>query len=395
MNPNNISSFFKEIKGLDSNEVAKTGILKILFYIYYLEEYLLTNDLNKIFKDYQNQNYSLINPKWIQKYKELYNYKSISDYLKDSNNHITVNYNNLDGNIKIILDSYLAKNSNSTIIELPEKLLNIDEMKPLLIEYEELSFYGKNYLISEKIIEMIKQYVFKNKFLSIPLNKINVINNNIFLFDNNKLIIGNLFDELLFKPKYILNYGNSNTLQSERNLFISNSVEKYLELRGCKNNIIYEKQILKNENYKNIGELIVLNNESLLNKKNKIIFKNLQKKDDIIHEVIKIDSKYKMTSNYTISSNFSNNRYNFQTKNNYISFSNNIQENGIQNKEIENNEKESFENENKSKDNEIKKLKNKKLSDEEKIEFKKDKNNDKIKKYEEKNYLIEIKEKEI
>ena len=157
MNHNNISAFFKEIKGLDSNELAKTRILKILFYIYYLEEYLLTNDLNKIFKDYQNQNYSLINPKWIQKYKELYNYKSISDYLKDSNNYITVNYNNLDGNIKIILDSYLAKNSNLTITELPEKILNIDEMKPLLIEYEELSFYGKNYLISEKILEMIKQ----------------------------------------------------------------------------------------------------------------------------------------------------------------------------------------------------------------------------------------------
>ena len=157
LNTNNISAFFKEIKGLDSNEVAKAGILKILFYIYYLEEYLLTNDLNKIFKDDKNQNFSLINPKWIQKYKELYNYKSISDYLKDSNNYIAVNYDNLDGNIKIILDSYLAKNSNSTIIELPEKLLNIDEMKPLLIEYEELSFYGKNYLISEKILEMIKQ----------------------------------------------------------------------------------------------------------------------------------------------------------------------------------------------------------------------------------------------
>ena len=369
LNPNNISSFYEEIKEFDLNKVIKTGILEILFYIYYYEEFLSTNDLNNIFKYCEGRNYSLINPKWIQKYKEFYNYESIYNFLKDNKNFISVNYNNLDVSIKTILDSYLAEHPNSKIKELPDNLLNIEEIKPILIEYEELSFYGTNYLISEKIIEMIKKNVFQNKFLSIQLNKIYAINNNIFLFDNKKLIIGNLFDEFLFKPKYILNYENSKTLESEKNLFISTSLEKYIEFRRCKINIIYEKQIMKNENCKDIGELIVLTNKSLFDDKNKINFKNLNKKEDIFHEVIIMDSKKKIILNNRYDSRKKRFHSSYGQKINYFSFSNNIYGNDnyqIQEKEIEKNEKEDLDNENKLKDNKIKKLKNKK----EKIELK-------------------------
>ena len=205
INSHNISYVYKKIKEFESNQMIKKEILKILFYIYYYEEHLLNSNLDNIFNDYQNLNYSLINSIWIQKFKEFYGYKRIYDYLKDYNSHNKFPNYNSDGNITIILNSYLDKYANSINSEFPESLVNTQEIKTCLIRYEGLSFYGNNYIISEKIFEMIKKNVFNDK-LSYKPNKIFSKKNNIFLVDNCKLIIGNLNEELIFIPKYILNY---------------------------------------------------------------------------------------------------------------------------------------------------------------------------------------------
>ena len=298
MNLQNISSLFKEIKELNYNEIFKKRILKILFYIYYFEEYLSKNDLSKIFKNYELK-YCLINSNWIQKYKEFYNYKEIQDFLKDNN---FVNYSNSDGNYEIILNSYLDKYPNLIYSEFPENLINYKEIKPFIIEYEKLSFYGKNYIISEKIIEMIKKNVFQNKNLPYQLSKIFSLKGNIFLVDNSKLIIGNLNDEFLFIPKYILNYKYYIILENEKSYFNSCSIGEYIELSDCKEDI-KEKQIMKNENSEEIGELIILNDESKLedknNNKNQESNKNI-KKDELkknINNDKSIYNKYKIKHN--------------------------------------------------------------------------------------------------
>ena len=197
-----------------------------MFYIYYFEEDLLNNKLCNIFNDYTKLNYSLINSIWITKFKEFYDYKGIYNYLKDYDKHNkSVNYNNLDGYITIILNSYLDKYANSINSEFPESLVNTQEIKTCLIWYEGLSFYGKNYIISQKIFEMIKKNVFNDK-LSYKPNKIFSKKNNIFLVDNCKLIIGNLNEELIFIPKYILNYNNL-LLLPHKYILLSSSTNKF------------------------------------------------------------------------------------------------------------------------------------------------------------------------
>ena len=80
----------------NGNKTNKNEIIKILVYIHFFEEYLIT-DLNQVFN--MHPNCSLINSNWIQKYKQFYEYKNIKEYLKNNNN---LNYNCLDGNISMI-----------------------------------------------------------------------------------------------------------------------------------------------------------------------------------------------------------------------------------------------------------------------------------------------------
>ena len=81
LNLQKLSSFYKFINNYGIKKIIKQDILKILFYIYYFEELLLTNnDLKQIFNDYQN--YYLINSNWMKELKEFYDYQKICNFIK-------------------------------------------------------------------------------------------------------------------------------------------------------------------------------------------------------------------------------------------------------------------------------------------------------------------------
>ena len=80
LNLQKLSSFYKFINNYGIKKIIKQDILKILFYIYYFEELLLTNnDLKQIFNDYQN--YYLINSNWMKELKEFYDYQKICNFI--------------------------------------------------------------------------------------------------------------------------------------------------------------------------------------------------------------------------------------------------------------------------------------------------------------------------
>ena len=225
LNLQKLSSFYKFINNHGIKKIIKQDILKILFYIYYFEEFLLTNiDLKKIFNDYQT--YFLINSNWMKELKEFYDYQKICNFIKQNKNlkFLNINYNTLDGHIKMILKSFLDKFSDSINSEFPENLKNNKKIQ------SDETFLEKYIIpIPEKILDMIK---FNNK-LNINSNKINVRKNDLFIYDNSLslLIIGNLNEKLLFIPKFKLKYSKLNCLYSDKEFFKSNSFEEYLKSR--------------------------------------------------------------------------------------------------------------------------------------------------------------------
>ena len=121
LNSQKLSSFDEFINNHGIKKIIKQDILKILFYIYYFEEFVLTNnDLKQIFNDYQN--YYLINSNWMKELKEFYDYQKISDFIKQNQKikNFKTNYNVLDGQIKMILKLFLDKFSDSINSEFPE-----------------------------------------------------------------------------------------------------------------------------------------------------------------------------------------------------------------------------------------------------------------------------------
>ena len=229
LNLQKLSSFYKFINNYGIKKIIKQDILKILFYIYYLEEFLLTNnDLKQIFNDYQN--YYLINSNWMKELKEFYDYQKICNFIKQNQKakNFKTNYGLLDGQIKMILKSFLDKYSDSVNSEFPENLKNNKEIKS-----DET--FSLKYIIPEKILDMIKKDIFNNKLYIKPY-KINVRKNDLFINDNSLslLIIGNLNEKLLFIPKFKLKYNKLNYLHSDKEFFKSNSFEEYLKSKECK-----------------------------------------------------------------------------------------------------------------------------------------------------------------
>ena len=91
---NTMNNFYSINKKLDT---VIDDIFKIFIYIFYYEK-ALSSSKNICFKEYKK--YILINPEWLEYYKNVYHYnelyKILEDYSKYNN---TLNYNNLDGHI--------------------------------------------------------------------------------------------------------------------------------------------------------------------------------------------------------------------------------------------------------------------------------------------------------
>ena len=296
---NNFSFGKNEIIQYNSQNSIK-NILSIFIYIFYFEKSLSLLEEN-VFN--QNQNYYIINIEWLDKFKKYYDYNKIYNILKTQYDihNIEINYNNFEGHIFTIQNLYF-KNIHLKISGQFEKYVNINEIYPKKKTKQNIEFYQNNFLIHEKIIEMIYKYNYPNEKIVIKPKKIIVKNDNIYLFDECSINIGNLNEQYLFSPQYIFFYNQLRIMTEEKEKLFCLSIKDYIESRKCIENN-YNIQTLIEENNKAIGKLIIFHT-NLKKEKRKNEFKEynidkiLKEKIDILEsENTQKDTKYEKELN--------------------------------------------------------------------------------------------------
>ena len=206
-------------------------------------------------------NYYLINRKWLEKYKEHYQYLQVIKNLTEIS--VGDNYNELKKN----LDSLDCKLFEKKIVDknigtFPDELKNPDLVFPKMEKYKSYEFPYNFDIINKDLFHLlikeedpndnyninVEINIKKQKKYKILLGKefiilIEEIKNNILLYSlesqNNKKI---------YQPKYVLNFNNSNLLQEQtRSIKKMKSFEDYISKLGIniKND---SKQSLKYNN---------------------------------------------------------------------------------------------------------------------------------------------------
>ena len=274
-NSNNIvTNKFNEEKSNKNNSINSNNrdILKLFIYIYYYEKSLLLDKYN--FFD-EKQDYYLINPEWLNKYKEYYDYQKLYKSLntrKINNKKQEISYNNLDKFINSILKIYSErnllnfnkKNVFDTTFDTMDSL-NFDNFKPPTKAKNSILFYTDCYIIDSKIYDLILKVFQKEEIDGIKKKKIFTRNENIYIMYLKKIIIGILNNELIFIPKYILSYDSPETFESEQKVLKSDTIEKYIISVNCDIDN-YNLQELKQYN-KKLGQLIIRKDKYLDNSK--------------------------------------------------------------------------------------------------------------------------------
>jgi len=259
-------------KNNSNSDNNNRDILKLFIYIFYYEKSLLVDNKDNIFDE--NKDYYLINPDWLNKYKEYYDYQKLYKCLntrKINSKKIEVNYSNLDKFINSILKIYseknllnFKKNVFDTTFDTMDSL-NIDDMKPPSKAKNNIVFYTNCYIIDSKIFDLILKIFQKEEIDIIKKKKIYSKNNNIYIMYLKKIIIGILNNELIFIPKYILSYDTPEIFESEKKIIQSETLEKYITSLNCDLDN-FNLQDLKQYN-KKLGQLIIRKDKYLENSK--------------------------------------------------------------------------------------------------------------------------------
>ena len=214
-----------------------------------------------------------------------------------------INYSNLEKHINEIL-LYIKDKINVDKIELPDKLITSNFINPLpKLTKSNIVYNDECFLIPLRIMDLIKEYTFKNNKISIKPNKIFSIDNNIYIIDSRKIIFGNINDELLFIAKYIFSYDSKDILEKEKDEIYSNTIIEYIQKRDCNQNDPNIQKLKTNKN-KKIGDFIILNKDSkaINSNSNEISDNPLLKKITNIKRFTKKEiyhSKYFNKNNYS------------------------------------------------------------------------------------------------
>ena len=173
-----------------------------------------------------NEEYYLINPKWLINFKEYYNYEKLYNLLSSQNNNNSINYNNLDDNIDYIINNY---NFNKDILnfekkELSEELIDIINIKCKFIKKYNKAFMVESIIFPSTIMELIIN-CYKLNLKYIFIKELIFKNNNIIYINSQSviIIIGKLNDYNYFVPKYIFSYNTLNIFKNEINIILSDS----------------------------------------------------------------------------------------------------------------------------------------------------------------------------
>ena len=250
----NNSSLIKqtEINQGDFLDIFKKELLKMFINLFYYEKSLsLERKENVLNMSNDNQNFYIINPQWLNEYKEYYNYKNLNNSLKlfDQKNS-KINYNNLDKYISNIIEIYV---NNKDILkfdntELSEDLKNQERMKPPVLKENNIIVKKSFFILSPKIMNFIKKLGFQKVELNILQKEILIKDKDIFICEFKSIIIGNLNNNLIFVPKIIFSYNLFEIIKFEQKLLLSNSINDYIKLRNCESNL----QKIKNDNKEEI-----------------------------------------------------------------------------------------------------------------------------------------------
>ena len=247
------------------NESFKKEILKILIYIFYYKKYLI-EEKEKVFSE--NFDYYIINPEWINKYLEFYDYQNLKHSLLNTTfkNLPIINYNNINKYINNFIDFYIKQNLINFEKEKLKDLLDIQKIFANSRMLKNNFFFNNCFIIHSNLFNIISKLELSNKIFSNYKKKIYVNNKDIYFIDLNNIIIGNLNKDI-FIPQYIFSYNALQILESERNIISSKKIEDYIKLRNCDTNNNNEKQNLISQNSK-IGLLIIFNNAIIFSQKN-------------------------------------------------------------------------------------------------------------------------------
>ena len=286
--------YLKYKQNIDNNkDNFKYDLLKIFISLFYYEKSLLLDKKEHIFNE--NNNYYLINSIWLKEYKKYYNSSHLYELLKQNDkNYNKLYYHNLDNKIDDIINSYIDKNDlNWNVNWLSQELSNLDIIEAQVQNNNEFYIYQNCYIINSKIMDMIKKFFFKNDKKSknnkifLEPKQLYYNNKNIYIFDNNNIIIGNTNINLNFITNYIFSYNSFEILNKEGNLLLTNNIEEYIRYRKCVNQK-NTKQKLRFKNNEEIGLLVILKNENEQKNYNSVDSKHVTPKDK---EIINNESK--------------------------------------------------------------------------------------------------------
>ena len=290
------------------NNKSNENLLKIFISIFYYEKSLSSN-INEIFG--YPQNFNLTNPDWFIEFKDYYNYEMINDLLNEYENEKKgINYSNIDKYINEIL-LYMKDKIKFDKIELLEELINSKLINPPILTKINIVYNDKFHLIPFNLMNLIKENTFNYKSISIKPNMVFAKDNNIYIIDSYKIILGNINDELLFISKYIFSYNSKDILEKEKDVIYSTSIKEYIQQKYCNLNDS-NTQKLKNSKSKELGVFIILNNNyveindiPLIKKIAYIKTIGNNNKYDIRNQIsskqAKYHSKFRNNKNYNIS----------------------------------------------------------------------------------------------
>jgi len=315
---NNISDkYLNYIMSIDLYFNKLKNILKFLIYFYYYEKDLKENQ-ESLFNDKGKGLYYLINPEWLNKFKNIFNYSDICETLKLINRKSKeINYNNLSKYYDQIISQIDENILDSNNILFDE--INIENIKLNFDKIGTILYHKSCYIINSQIMKIIKS-IFNDNEINIRSRRIFFMDNNIYIFYEKKAIIGKLNEILLFIPKYIIVYSSKEIFESEKQYLFSNTIENYINGFKCDLNNP-NLQILKDKNG-NIGKLIILQNGVLSNNKtdNKPKNKSLPKINSSFNKNRAMNMTYKKVNLRTENSNMNKSTDHFTHDENYYQY---------------------------------------------------------------------------
>ena len=205
--------------------------IELMINIYLFKEEL-KNKINKNLKEAFEERYYIINKKWVDDFKELFDYDNkFLNYLKQGNINEIINKHNpnelydefLYEIIKLFNDDYINEINSKTKIEKINELKNINNYKANLKEKNKIYYYYNNIeIINDKIKNIIQKIFY-----------VEIFDKRIFLFGDEKIIMDLDYEKQYslilgdytnnyFDTKILLNFYTNENIKLFINFFKSN-----------------------------------------------------------------------------------------------------------------------------------------------------------------------------